>query len=86
MTWLRDFKPRSGVQHRIRLLHNEWLNDCNYPIFDKRLYNTSICYGQKGRFEVTVHGKPKPEVRWYKDKMPIYCSDHIEVRNTCITC
>ncbi len=37
------------------------------PVFTNFLNNCRVCEGQPAKFDVTVTGTPKPEIRWYRN-------------------
>ena len=51
----------------------------DYPRFLRRPTETFIMARRNGRLECRVIGVPEPEVRWYKDWLPITDSARIKV-------
>lgn len=56
------------------------LEIAEYPRFLKRPGETFIMTRRNGRLEARVVGVPTPEVKWYKDWLPITDSARIKVR------
>lgn len=50
-----------------------------YPRFAKRLQSTDVLAGHNGHLEVKVTGIPKPEVKWFKNWIPLKEDHRIEV-------
>lgn len=50
-----------------------------YPRFVKRLQSTDVLAGHNGHLEVKVTGIPKPEVKWFKNWIPLKEDHRIEV-------
>lgn len=55
------------------------LEIAEYPRFLKRPGETFIMAQHNGRLEARVVGVPTPEVRWYKDWLPITDTARIKV-------
>lgn len=68
---LAGTQNRFEIVHRARVMHNGWRDLVVYPKFTKRLYNQILTLGRSATLEVHVTGFPEPEVRWYKDSLPV---------------
>lgn len=60
-------------------VHIVQLETEEYPRFLKRLQCIDVFAGKNGRLEVRVTGVPKPEVKWFKNSMPLKENERIEV-------
>lgn len=60
----------------IRIVH---LEIEEYPRFAKRLQSTDVLAGHNGHLEVKVTGIPKPEIKWFKNWIPLKEDHRIEV-------
>lgn len=49
------------------------------PEFTTPLQECQAVEGQAAQLECAVKGKPKPEIKWYKDDKPLKPSDHVKI-------
>lgn len=60
----------------VRVVH---LEIEEYPRFLKRLHSTDVLAGHNGHLEAKITGLPKPEVKWFKNWIPLKEDHRIEV-------
>lgn len=60
----------------IRIVHIEIEE---YPRFVKRLDSIDVSAGHNGHLEVKVTGIPKPEIKWFKNWIPLKEDHRVEV-------
>lgn len=63
----------------IRIVHIEIEE---YPRFVKRLDSIDVSAGHNGHLEVKVTGIPKPEIKWFKNWIPLKEDHRVEVIRT----
>ena len=64
------------------------LHVAEHPRFTVRPEQTTVMQRDQARFEARVTGVPTPEIRWYKDWLPLAPSDRIRIHwkepDTCV--
>lgn len=55
------------------------LEIAEYPVFLKRPEETTIMHRKGTRIEARVIGVPYPDIKWFKDWMPIVSTERIKV-------
>jgi len=61
--------------------HKVYMDIADYPYFLRRPETQIVMSQKNGKFQAVVRGVPVPEIRWYKDWLPLGDSSRIKIIN-----